>query len=136
MSMTISDKSYHFIKQSWKETVERLEGCGVAFASVQMTEDYHLERMLLCKHGDYVQVFELKVLTPNMGYGTRLMNDLTAIADFKRWTLTLTPDLGLGATSIARLKRFYRRFGFRENKGRNTDFSVNDSMIRKPSNNH
>jgi len=35
-----------------------------------------------------------------------------------------------GTTSSARLKKFYKRFGFRENKGRRYDAAVSDNMIR------
>jgi hypothetical protein len=35
-----------------------------------------------------------------------------------------------GTTSSSRLKRFYKRFGFVENKGRSYDPSISDNMIR------
>ncbi len=121
--------------EAFTKTICTLEKCGVAFASPELADNYSLERLTLCKHGNYVQIFELEVTEQNQGYGTRLMENLTAIADAKGWTLTLTPDTSLGATSIGRLRKFYRRFGFRDNKGRDTDFSVYDSMIRKTKSN-
>jgi hypothetical protein len=35
-----------------------------------------------------------------------------------------------GTTSSSRLKTFYKRFGFVENKGRHYDPSVSDNMLR------
>lgn len=124
------------LQEAFAETLDTLEKCGVTFASPELADKYRLERLTLYKHGNYVQIFELKVTEQNQGYGSSLMENLTAIADAKGWTLTLTPDTSLGATSIGRLKKFYHRFGFRDNKGRDTDFTVYDSMIRKPKSNN
>lgn len=116
----------------FEKTLNALERRGLAYAEPDLMAEYRLERLLLCKYGNYVQVNELKVLVPGRGDGSRLMAELIRIADFKRWTLTLTPDLGLEATSLSRLKRFYKRFGFVDNNGENTDFTTLDSMLRKP----
>ena len=35
-------------------------------------------------------------------------------------------------TSQARLKKFYKKFGFVENKGRNKDFEISELMYREP----
>lgn len=66
------------------------------------------------------------------GLGTQAMESLTTIADENGLTLTLTPSKEFGATSVARLIKFYKRFGFVENKGRNKDFTYKESMLRKP----
>jgi DNA repair protein RadC/GNAT superfamily N-acetyltransferase len=69
------------------------------------------------------------------GAGTRAMNDIIQFADAHGLRLILSPaqrgDPG-GTTSRARLVRFYKRFGFVENKGRNRDFKIMQSMIRAP----
>lgn len=116
----------------FEKTLNALEKRSLAYAEPDLMGEYRLERLLLCKYGNYVQINELKVLIPGRGDGSRLMTDLVRIADYKGWTLTLTPDLGLGATSLSRLKRFYKRFGFVDNNGENTDFTTIDSMLRKP----
>ena len=75
-----------------------------------------------------------KIIVPekNIGVGTSVMNDLTNYADVNNKIITLTPSKGFGATSVNRLKTFYKRFGFVENKGRNKDFSYRDTMYRLP----
>lgn len=64
------------------------------------------------------------------GLGTRAMEDLIALADQHGMFMTLSPTTEFGASSKERLKKFYRRFGFVSNKGRNKDFTLYDSMYR------
>ena len=53
-------------------------------------------------------------------------------ASINKSLIILTPSDSFGATSILRLKKFYKRFGFVENKGRNKDFQLSCGMYRKP----
>lgn len=39
---------------------------------------------------------------------------------------------GFGGSSVALLLRFYENFGFVENKGRDKDYAISDSMYRQP----
>lgn len=66
------------------------------------------------------------------GLGTKAMEDLTHLADQHGMLTTLSPSTDFGASSKERLKRFYRRFGFVSNKGRQKDFTLFDSMYRLP----
>ncbi len=66
------------------------------------------------------------------GVGTLAMGYLTQYADDSRQRIVLTPSTDFGASSTARLKTFYKRFGFYENKGRRKDFTTRESMIRDP----
>lgn len=69
------------------------------------------------------------------GVGTRAMQEITAYADAHGLRITLTPGLRddrHGTTSRGRLVKFYKQFGFIENKGRNKDFSISDGMYREP----
>ena len=79
-----------------------------------------------------IKLSKIIVSEKNMGVGTSVMNDLTNYADINNKVITLTPSKDFGATSVNRLKTFYKRFGFVENKGRNKDFSYRDSMYRLP----
>lgn len=64
------------------------------------------------------------------GIGTEFMTDLARMADEAGRTITLTAAKDFGATSVGRLKEFYKRFGFVENKGRNYDPAISGSMYR------
>ena len=60
------------------------------------------------------------------------MQEIIDNADAEGQTITLSPSIDFGATSINRLKDFYKQFGFVENKGRNKDFTISESMYRIP----
>lgn len=66
------------------------------------------------------------------GLGTKAMGDLIAYADQFGLLFTLSPSTDFGGTSVVRLKRFYRRFGFVSNKGRNKIWQISASMYRLP----
>lgn len=68
----------------------------------------------------------------NEGLGTKAMKDLCQFADEFKLAITLSPSTDFGASSVSRLKKFYERFGFVQNKGRNKDFAISDSMYRVP----
>lgn len=66
------------------------------------------------------------------GFGTHAMADLTTFADRHGLAMSLSPATDFGGTSVERLRKFYRRFGFVSNKGRRKDFRISASMYRKP----
>jgi len=66
------------------------------------------------------------------GMGTQALQDLSQYADQSAKTIALSPSKDFGASSVNRLKDFYKRFGFIENKGKNKDFSISESMYRLP----
>jgi GNAT superfamily N-acetyltransferase len=68
------------------------------------------------------------------GRGGAAVEKLARLADEYGRRVLLTPGLRddrHGTTSRSRLVRFYRRFGFVENKGRAMDFTVSEGMIRR-----
>jgi GNAT superfamily N-acetyltransferase len=69
----------------------------------------------------------------NKGLGTAFMQDLTEFADRKGLQIRVNPSDELGATSKGRLEKFYKRFGFVENKpGRNKDYAISERFYRQP----
>lgn len=77
-----------------------------------------------------VCINRIETVTKNAGAGSRLMEEICRWADLNGVTLTLTPSTDFGATSVSRLERFYRRFGFIPNKGRRSNFVTRQSMYR------
>jgi predicted GNAT family N-acyltransferase len=65
------------------------------------------------------------------GVGTNFMNELTSAADANAARLALSPSGDFGGNKT-RLVDFYKRFGFVPNKGRDMDFTLNESMRREP----
>ena len=67
------------------------------------------------------------------GIGQSILNDIIDYADKNGKTITLTPTSQYMTKD--RLTKWYKKNGFVENKGRNTDFSISDTMYRLPKNN-
>ena len=99
---------------------------------VSYLEDKYEITLYMDTDGDSLILSSIKV--PNnergIGIGSKVMEEISDYADKVEMNVYLTPSIGLGATSVSRLKKFYKRFGF-ENKPR-SDFSQRQSMIRYP----
>jgi len=117
---------------SFSIATDELKDKGISIDNKELLDEYGLSSLTLEKSGDIVKVSKIVAKDKGNGNGTRFMNDLTDIADQNGWTLALTPDTSFGGTSVSRLKKFYNRFGFKDNKGRNTNFETRESMVRKP----
>jgi len=66
------------------------------------------------------------------GIGSEFMRELAAYADATNQEVALSPSTDFGASSITRLRKFYQRFGFVENKGRRKDYRISETMRRDP----
>lgn len=69
------------------------------------------------------------------GVGTKAMEAIIQFADKNNKKIILSPadkHDGLGTTSKSRLIDFYKRFGFKLNKGSNKDYSISELMYREP----
>lgn len=64
------------------------------------------------------------------GIGTKVMSNLTALADKKKKKITLNQDPDPGKK--AKLAKFYKSHGFKPNKGRSRDLTIKDTHIRNP----
>ena len=74
-------------------------------------------------------------ISQRQGVGTKAMEEIIDFADQHSMKIVLTTgekDLYHGTTSGSRLIKFYKRFGFVENKGRNKDFAISGNMYRDP----
>jgi 2'-5' RNA ligase len=79
----------------------------------------------------YLNVIAIEKADRNKGLGTAVMERLIELADRDGATLALTPASDFGS-SLPRLKKFYRRFGFTPNAGRRADNAITGAMIRRP----
>lgn len=65
------------------------------------------------------------------GAGSRVMQEIVDWADANGKKIALTPSADFGGNK-KRLGEFYKRFGFVDNKGKNKDFEISETMIRDP----
>jgi hypothetical protein len=75
--------------------------------------------------------YDKKNLENNLKIGSKVMFDLIRYADENKKILTLTPD-NIDGVSVNILTQFYKKFGFKMNKGHNKNFEYRDTMIRYP----
>lgn len=68
------------------------------------------------------------------GYGNEFLEQLTDLCDQYGIICTLSPTDEYGM-NLTRLKKFYNKFGFKDNKGKNADSRFWGGMIRLPRNN-
>lgn len=91
--------------------------------------------ILELKLGCYQSVYISKIIVPinnrQSGIGSSFMKKLTMLADEYNVYLELSPSDIYGG-NISKLKQFYNRFGFIDNKGRKRDDRFNYEMLRKP----
>ena len=101
---------------------------------MQKWEEFGVSDCWIGERKDALMIRSIKVDKPNRGkgIGTKCMEYICDYADKQGLIITLSPSTDFGATSKAGLVSFYRRFGFKPNKGRNADYRYSDSMIRVP----
>lgn len=117
---------------SFDSALRQLDEREISIDNKDLLKDYGLKNVTLSRTGDHLTLTHFVAAEQGKGSGTRFMEDLARLADERGWTLALTPDDSFGASSVKRLKDFYKRFGFVDNKGRNSDFYTRESMIRRP----
>jgi GNAT superfamily N-acetyltransferase len=109
---------------------EALKALEAGWAPLGVEIDASISKDLYGRHNLHLSRIEVEKGRRGQGVGTKAMEDLVALADQYGLLMTLSPSTDFGASSKERLKRFYRRFGFVSNKGRNKDFTLFDSMYR------
>ena len=99
---------------------------------VTSLEDKYNVKLYLDREGDNLILSSIVVPKSErgIGIGKQVMQEITDYADQVEMSIYLTPSTGLGASSLRRLEKFYKGFGFQK-KPRH-DFSTRQSMVRYP----
>ena len=110
---------------------------GSAIDDVARYAERNGVRLSLSKRGGNtsLNLIEVPKEKRSSGIGSDIMKRLVGAADADGVKLTLTPDTSFGGTSKDRLRSFYKKFGFVDNKGRSKDFEITDAMYRNPQQN-
>lgn len=98
---------------------------------------YTLRAFHIYEDGDDINLNSIIISKENQkeGIGSEVMQELVRFADSKGKRIILSvgvKDGAHGTTSRGRLVKFYKRFNFVENKGRNKDFTLMGGMYRLP----
>lgn len=106
---------------------------------IKTVKAYIGEEVEVSLHGDAKKGYVLSKIEVsgderNAGQGTKAMQDIVDRMDREGAIIALTPDDAFGGNKN-RLIKFYKRFGFVPNKGRNKDFRFRETMIRYPQSN-
>lgn len=104
-------------------------------AEQRIRQQHGLQTFSLSERDGDIVLNNMVVDEKGRGVGTAAMQDLVEYADQIGRRILLTPGKRAdqtGTTSTTRLKRFYKRFGFVENKDRNRDFEISEGMYRDP----
>ena len=83
------------------------------------------------EYNNKISIDLIIVKEKNSGEGTKLMKDICEYADKSKKIIILSPSDDFGGNK-KRLIEFYKRFDFVENKGKNKDFEIFESMYRLP----
>ena len=115
---------------------------NVSALATELEKKYNLKSLFLSDMASR-NAFELSSIIVNKdeqgaGTGSKVMQELIAYADANEKIIVLDPgllDKRHGTTSQSRLRKFYKKFGFIDNKGRNKNYEFRNLMIRYPQTN-
>jgi predicted GNAT family N-acyltransferase len=111
---------------------------------IKLFEQYVLEKMVLAELEDEFNIeldlydngkwLELsRIVIPKdqrgQGIGSKVMQRIVDFADKENRKIYLTPSKDFGASSVSRLEKFYKEFGFEKNTYRN---ETKETMVRLP----
>ena len=87
----------------------------------------------IAQKGDKLTLSKIEIPkeSRNQGIGGKFMEELVNYADKNELTAALTAAGDFGGSKAGQ-QRFYKRYGFKPNKGRNKDYSIMENMIRNP----
>ncbi|MAX33834.1 MAG: hypothetical protein CME72_12305 [Halomonadaceae bacterium] len=117
------DNRYSFAKRQNELSAQDL--------AAQLREEYPGLKLDLVGRGQKVTLSRIVTPEREHGTGSEVMRRLAGWADATGRTLALTPSQDFGG-NVKRLREFYRRFGFVENKGRHKDYEISEAMYREP----
>lgn len=100
-------------------------------SSIKKKYKEHFSKINIYEFDDKISIDLIVATEKNTGSGTRLMQDICEYADKEKKTIILSPSDEFGGNK-KRLIEFYKRFGFVENKGKNKEFLIFESMYRLP----
>lgn len=95
---------------------------------LQNLEDDYDITLDVWDNGTYLELGKIEIPKNqrSSGIGSKVMQEIIDFADREKKDIRLTPSTDFGATSVKRLEKFYRKFGFEKNR----DLRYIDTMVR------
>ena len=128
------DEYWDALEESVNENISALQS--------ELEQKYNLKSLFLSDMAsrNAIELHSIIVNKEEQGSGTgsKVMQEIIAYADANDKIVVLDPgllDKQHGTTSQSRLRKFYKRFGFIDNKGRNKNYVFRNLMIRYPQTN-
>ena len=129
-------------QEYWDALDESKINENVSALQAELEQKYNLKSLFLADMGkrNAIELHSIIVNKEEQGSGTgsKVMQEIIAYADDNGKIVVLDPgllDKQHGTTSQSRLRKFYKRFGFIDNKGRNKNYEFRNLMIRYPQSN-
>lgn len=126
-------------EQEYWDAIEESINENVSALQAELEQKYNLKSLFLADMGkrNAIELHSIIVNKEEQGSGTgsKVMQEIIAYADANGKIVVLDPgllDKQHGTTSQSRLRKFYKRFGFIDNKGRNKNYEFRNLMIRYP----
>lgn len=117
------------IFENWKKFVLKE---NVKSLSSELEKLFNVQ-LSLSELGDIISLN--KIIIPEeqrgTGIGTEVMKRIIDYADENQKIISLTPTEDYGGKK-SKLIKFYKKFGFVDNKGKNINYETKDTMIRNP----
>ncbi|WP_404840459.1 LPD38 domain-containing protein [Aeromonas media] len=104
-------------KSSLRDVIKSIRDSGVTISATEKSGVINLVKISVEEH------------ERGNGKGTSAMRELIRYADHTGQVIALSPSADFGGNK-ARLATFYKGLGFIDNKGKNKDFSISESMYR------
>ena len=123
------------LDNSVPQTSENVKPKSEKISSISQIEQKYKDEtkyLLLNEGKDTIKISNMVVKEEyrGKGIGQQILSDVISYADSVGKTITLTPTQEFG--TYERLKNWYKKNGFVENKGRNADLRISDTMYRAP----
>ena len=125
--IVLHEETVEELDLNWKDKItESLDLKGIKTKYIDS-----LEKFNVYEFSNKISIDLIVIKDKNSGVGTKIMKEIVQYADNKNLTCVLSPSNEFGGNK-KRLIEFYKRFGFVENKGKNKEFGIFETMYRLP----
>jgi predicted GNAT family N-acyltransferase len=103
---------------------------GESYVLQELEDEFNIE-LDLYDNGKWLELSRIVIPKDQrgQGIGSKVMQRIVDFADKENRKIYLTPSKDFGASSVSRLEKFYKGFGFEKNTYRN---ETKETMVRLP----